>query len=149
MKRPVLLPAALALLVIACICGCGGSNQAKDISKSSSPAQTAPEPDTSKAESPEHKLAILEKGFYVKPDSTTVSEVAAILENLQAKFPDNSREEIAETIIETRDEIIEKGKSISILQVARGIDGCVPISEKGEWSLRQASRVCVNILSSE
>lgn len=147
MKRSVLL-VALLLVLTACSWGCGGSNTRQE-KEASIPFETRPIPDTSKAVSPEHELAMLDKATVIEPDDPAVFEIAAVMRNLETKFPENSDEEIAQVIIDTRQELLEKGVNITILKTAKAIDGCVPLSEKGKRSLRQASEDCVEILSGD
>lgn len=133
--------------------GCGGANttgakrKPTHSSSSSKPKMDKPKVDVSKTQSPEHKLASLEKGFVVALENPTVSDFSALLDNLEIKFPKNSREQIADAIIEIKREVSKKGKDIGYLEAGRSLDACVPITEKGEKSLNQAKELCMRLLS--
>ncbi|MDD5448173.1 MAG: hypothetical protein PHO53_03300 [Actinomycetota bacterium] len=136
------------LLVAVMLPGCGDTNtEGAKPSSSSKPKMDKPKVDLSKTKSPEHKLASLEKGFVVALENPTVSDFSALLDNLEIKFPKNSREQIADAIIEIKKEVSKEGKDIGYLEAGRGLDGCVPITERGKKSLAQAKELCVRLLS--
>lgn len=135
--------------------GCGGEKETTvdtPATTAPAPATTAPAPadDTSPTGTLSEGdigrvLASIEKGHEVDATDPLTAQFDAVLDSLQAKFPGETRESLADATVAGRDFIIEKGKTITLLELAQGVDLAIPPEAAGTISVDEAFAASITL----
>ena len=141
-KGKVIIGIVIFLIIVAAGGGCGSPSGSSTSSSSSASAISSQQ--TAEQASSAFKLASLEVG-YNSPSSTLVNSFDQILTSLKRKCPTEDEEKIAGYIFTGKQLIEKQGQSVTLMQVAKGIDESLPDDLVGAMTCAEVSAAFVTL----